>query len=121
MQTGGMANTTHHVTDDLLAKEVADLDAGSTILAGNVDGEVSVHHAHLVLEALGHANDHVLDVGGDGADGGEGLAVAEPELGAHEAAVLEHLEVKAGVAQIALELTAGTGNGGDTVLDDDGD
>ena len=41
-------------TDDpnLLAKEVPDFQRAATILDDTVDGEVSVHRAHLVLEAL---------------------------------------------------------------------
>ena len=47
---------------------------------GAVDGEVSVDGPHLVLVALGHALDQVLDVRADRADGGQLLPQAEPLL-----------------------------------------
>jgi len=47
---------------------------------GTVDGEMGVDGAHLVLVALRHALDQVLDVRADGADGGQFLLAAEPFL-----------------------------------------
>ena len=47
-------NSLHHLdlTDELLAKEVSDLDH-RILLAGNaVDGEVSVYSSHFVFESL---------------------------------------------------------------------
>ena len=46
----------------------------------DVGREVSVHHLHAVLEALGDTNDHVLDVGAGGLDGGKLLGLSEPLL-----------------------------------------
>lgn len=52
----------------LLTQEVADLnDVLAVVLdAGHVDRKVGIAEAHLVLEALGDTNDHVLDVRADG-------------------------------------------------------
>ena len=74
-----------HLDDalELLAKEVVDVDLLLVIGNEAVDGEVSIDKAHLVLVALGDAGDHVLDVSGDGADRGDGLAGSEPHLEVH--------------------------------------
>ena len=41
-----------YLSDKLLAKEVANLDEGAPLSDGAVDGEVSVHGAHLVQVTL---------------------------------------------------------------------
>ncbi|GAV65117.1 LOW QUALITY PROTEIN: hypothetical protein CFOL_v3_08632, partial [Cephalotus follicularis] len=64
----------------LLAKEIADLDGGVGVCDGGVDGEVGIDEAHLVAVALGDTGDEVLNVAECGADGGAGLAGAEPGL-----------------------------------------
>ncbi len=46
----------------------------------DVDGEMGVDVAHLVLEALGHADDEVVDEGADGAESGDVLAYAMVQL-----------------------------------------
>ena len=55
---------------DLLANEVSDLDLEQTsllvLLDVDVDGEMGVDVAHLVLVALGDTNDQVVDDGSDG-------------------------------------------------------
>lgn len=71
-----------HHTHALLAQEVTDLHNLSLLLNVNVDGEMCVHQTHLVLEALGHSCDKVLDMAGAGADGGESLALAEMAVNA---------------------------------------
>lgn len=64
--------------DNLLANEVADLndwDTGLGILLNvDVDREMGIDVAHLVLEALGNADDHVVDQGADGTESGDILA-----------------------------------------------
>merc|ERR1711966_237939 len=65
---------------DLLANEVDNVNLLATVRDLDVGGEVSVHHLHAVLETLGHAGDHVLDVGAAGLDGGELLGLTEPLL-----------------------------------------
>ncbi len=59
----------------LLTQEVADLDDVLALIlhAGDVDGEMCIAEAHLVLEALGDAGDHVLDVRADGSVMGYGM------------------------------------------------
>ena len=55
---------------DLLADEVSDLDLEQTSLLVlfnvDVDGEMGVDVAHLVLVAFGDAEDQVVDEGADG-------------------------------------------------------
>ena len=55
---------------NLLANEVSDLDLEQTsllvLLDVDVDWEMGIDIAHLVLEALGDADDQVVDDGADG-------------------------------------------------------
>lgn len=71
-----------HLDDtlELLTKEVVDVDLLLVLRDEAVDGEMRIDETHLVLVAVGDASDHVLDVSGDGADGGDGLAGSEPHL-----------------------------------------
>ncbi|KAJ4840283.1 hypothetical protein Tsubulata_011198 [Turnera subulata] len=77
-----------------------------------IDWEVSVDEAHLVAVALGDAGDEVPDVAEGGADGGAGLAGAEPgldlELALAGLLVLDELEVEVEVLEVADELAAGS-------------
>ena len=41
-----------YLSDELLAKEVANLDEGASLIDGTVDGEMRVHSAHFVQVAL---------------------------------------------------------------------
>ena len=41
-----------YLSDELLAKEVANLDEGASLSDGTVDGEMRVHGAHFVQVAL---------------------------------------------------------------------
>ena len=96
-----------HTADNLLTDEVADLNALLAIDNGQVDGEVSVGRAHLVLVALGDTLDHVLDVRADGADAGQVLVATEPH------AQLQLVLASAGNLQgnegkVALQGTTGT-------------
>lgn len=63
---------------------VPDLDLPQTgllvLVEVDVDGEMGVDVTHLVLEALGDTDDHVVDEGADGAEGGDVLPVAVVHL-----------------------------------------
>lgn len=71
------------LADNLLTEEVADLEALALVGRVDVDGEMSVDELHLELVALGDSDDHVLDVGHDGANAGSVLGEAEPDLHLH--------------------------------------
>lgn len=105
--------------DDLLTKEVTNLDGVTLTVDDDVDGKVSVDVAHLVLEAFGDANDHVVDQGADGANGGHVLAAAvvdgEPEL-----VLGDELDFNVQVAQVLGEFATGALDGDDARLDVDG-
>lgn len=103
----------YDLADALLSKEVADLDgvAGE----GDVDGEMRVDEAHLVEEAAGDADDHVVDVRADGADAGELGTLGEPKVDADLLADL--LEVHVDVLEVASEFTAGSLDGDAPSLD----
>lgn len=68
----------------LLADEVPDLDLeliGLLVLLDvDVDGEMGIDVSHLVLVALGDADDQVVDEGADGTEGSDALARAVVEL-----------------------------------------
>lgn len=110
------------LANDLLANEVSDLDleqASLGILADvDVDGEMGVHVAHLVLEALGDADDHVVDQGADCAEGSDILAGAVVELDVDEA-LLGVGEVDGEMGEVLDELAAGALDGHKARLDDD--
>jgi len=112
-----------HNTDELLAKEVVDLDLLLVLADTAVDGEVSVNETHLVLVALGDTDDHVLHVTGNSADAGNSLASSEPHL-EHNVLVLValdgHVEV-ADVTEVTGELTTGTLHLDDLGVDLNGD
>lgn len=110
------------LADNLLADEVADLDlveARLGVLADvDVDGEMGVHVAHLVLEALGHADDHVVDERAHRAQRGDVLARAVVQLDVDEA-LLGVGEVDGQMAEVLDELAAGALDGHKARLDDD--
>lgn len=102
--------------DVLLAEEVTDLDQAVVLADDAVDGEMGMYGAHLVLESLGDALDHVLNVGTDGADGGDLLLGTEPLL--HHQLLLGHLvHVHGQVAEALAELAPGSVHRHDTGMD----
>lgn len=111
-----------NLAHNLLADEVSDLDlvqAGLGVLVDvDVDGEMGVDVAHLVLEALGDADDHVVDQGADGAESSDILAGAVVELDVDEA-LLGVGEVDGEMAEVLDELAAGALDGHEARLDDD--
>lgn len=97
----------HDPAHNLLADEVADLDLVQTrvglLVQVDVDGEMGVDVAHLVLEALGHADDQVVDDSADGAEGGDILAVAVVDLN-RDGVLLGLAEDDCQVAEVLDEL-----------------
>jgi hypothetical protein len=89
----------------LLANEVPDLNlvlVGLLVLLDvDVDGEMGVDVAHLVLVALGDTDDQVVDEGADGAEGSDALARAVVELDLDE--------VLLGVREADSQVTEGLG------------
>ena len=82
-------------------------DAGLRVLVQvDVDGEMGVDVAHLVLVALGDADDQVVDEGADGAEGSDALARAVVELDLDEV-LLGVGEGNSQVAEGLLELATG--------------
>ena len=81
-------NTLEHwaVTNNLLTQEVTDLERTAALANDSVDGKVGVDKTHLVEEALGDTNDHVLDQRLDGPQASNVLAATvvdgEGDLGA---------------------------------------
>jgi hypothetical protein len=102
--------------DDLLAQEVADLDGSLIIGDNNVDGEMGVDEAHLVLVTLGDTDDHVVDQGADGAEASNVLALAVPDNEA-EAGGIQLNNVHLDVTEVLVEGTTGTGDGDLASLD----
>lgn len=94
----------------LIHWHIPDLDlpvAGLGVLVQvDVDGEMGIDVAHLVLEALGDTNDEVVDDGADGTESGNVLADAVVDLDADNV-LLGGREVNGDVAQVLGELAAG--------------
>jgi len=105
-----------------LRKNVPDLDVPEASLGVlvdvDVDGEMGIDVAHLVLEALGHTNDEVRDEGADGAEGGDILAVAVVDLNADNV-LLDQGEGDSHVAQVLDKLATGPLDGDESRLDGD--
>lgn len=122
---GGL-NTLGHgdSADNLLANEVTDLDLPQTSLGVlvqvDVDGKMGVDVAHLVLEALGDTDDHVVDDGADGAQSGDVVTLAMVNLDGDDA-LLGLAEVDGDVAEVLDELASGSLDGDDSRLDRDRD
>ena len=99
-----------HPAHKLLANEVPDLNlelVGLLVLLDvDVDGEMGVDVAHLVLVALGDTDDQVVDEGADGAEGSDALARAVVELDLDEV-LLGVGEGNSQVAEGLLELATG--------------
>ena len=97
-----------NATDDLLADEVADLDDEVSrlgiLLNVDVNWEMSVDVTHLVLEALGDTDDHVVDQGADGTESGDILAGTVVELNVDEVRLWVG-EVDCQVGEVLLENT----------------
>ena len=111
-----------NLAHDLLADEVSDLnlvEAGLGVLADvDVDGEMGVDVAHLVLEALGDTDDHVVDQRADCAEGRDILARAVVQLDVDEP-FLGVGEVDGQMGEVLDELAAGALDGHKARLDDD--
>lgn len=73
------------------------------LLDVDVDGEMGVDVAHLVLEALGDTDDQVVDDGSDGAESSDALAAAMVELNVDEV-LLGVGEGNREVAEVLAEL-----------------
>ncbi len=82
----------------------------------DVDGEMGVDIAHFVLEALGNADDQVVDQCPDGTEGSDVLAVAMMDLDADNA-LLRDAEVDGEMAKVLDELAAGSLDGDKSGLD----
>ena len=87
----------------LLAEKVPDFDVVLVVSDAGVDGEMGIHKPHLVPVALGHTGDQVVDVADGSADGGHGLAGAEPCVHLQLPAFLDHLEVQVEMLEVAGE------------------
>jgi hypothetical protein len=87
----------------LLAEKVPDFDVVLVVSDAGVDGEMGIHKPHLVPVALGHTGDQIVDVADGSADGGHGLAGAEPCVHLQLPAFLDHLEVQVEMLEVAGE------------------
>lgn len=106
--------------DELLAQEVSDLNLHAAslvvLLDVDVDGEMGVDVAHLVLVALGDTNDHVVDDGADGAESGDVLAGTVVHLNVDDV-LLGVREADSQVLERLLEGTTGASDGDISGLD----
>lgn len=98
-----------NAADNLLTNEVADLNALLLINNGQVDGEMGIGRAHLVLETLGNTLDHVLDVRADGANASQVLVATEPN-GNLELVLSRAGNLQGDEGEVALKGSARTSN-----------
>ena len=101
-----------------LTDEVTDFE--DVAVNSSVDGEVIVHETHLVAETLGKTNLHVVDVGADGADRGELLALGEPHVDTESLAVINDLNIDVQVLEVTRKFTTGALHGDYAGLDGHG-
>ena len=94
------------VENNLLAQEIANLDSVTLTVDNHVNGEMGIHVAHLVLEALGNTGDHVVDDRADGADGGNVLASTVVDDEAKLVLTIE-LDLNVQVTEVLVKLTTG--------------
>merc|ERR1719458_2474050 len=66
--------------DELLSKEVTDLNQSASLRDGTVDGEMRIHSPHLVQVPQGESLEHVLDVTADSPHSSDLLLLAKPFL-----------------------------------------
>lgn len=109
-------------SNNFLADEVSDLhlpQASLLVLVQvDVDGEMGVDVSHLVLEALGHTDNHVRDDRSNGSQRGNVLTVAMVDLD-RDGVLLGVAEVDSQVAEVLDQLAPGTLDGDDSGLDGD--
>ena len=79
-----------------------------------------VHKAHLVQEATGDTDHHVIDVRNDGTAAGELLAVGEPQVNT-DVVLSDLAEVHVDVLEVTGECTTGSLDSDKTRLDVNGD
>ena len=104
------------VAHSLLTEEVTNLHLLSLLVDGNVDGEVSVHEAHLVAVSVGDSGHHVLDVAADRAHHSNVLVKSEPQVDDDSVALL--LDVHKLVAEVAAQDATGSLDHNASVLDE---
>lgn len=88
------------------------------LLNVDVDGEMGIDVTHLVLEALGDADDQVVDEGPDGTESGNILTVAVVDLDTDQV-LLDDGEVDRKMAEVLGELASGALDCDESGLDGD--
>jgi len=71
----------------LTSEEVFDFELLLILGDDNIDGEMCMYESHLVSEALGDTDEHVVDQGFDGGDGTSLLITTVPHLDSDELAL----------------------------------
>lgn len=102
----------------LLTQKVADLDSVVGTIHNNVDGKVSIHITHLVLEALGDTSDHVVDNRANSTDSSNMLTstVVDSE---EKSVLVGKLDLNVQVTQVLGQSATGTSDSNETRLDTD--
>ena len=90
----------------LLPQEVTNFHFLSLLINRDVDGEVSVHEAHLIAEAMSYTRNHVLNMTADGTDDGDVLVRTKPEI--HKDLITFFVDIHKLVRKVAVESAPGT-------------
>ena len=104
-----------------MADKVHDGDVLLVIADADVHWEMGIHELHLVLVALGHAGEKILDVRANSLNGGKLLLLAEPFVDGDGVGILVVLDVDVHVLERLGEGTAISSHDNDTGFDTDGD
>jgi len=83
--------TSHHIegSNDLLTKEVSDLNGLAAVCHVGVDGEVSICQSELMDVSLLNTGEHVLDVADDRSDAGSWNGGTEPHFASNLSAEVD--------------------------------
>jgi hypothetical protein len=108
-----------YLSDKLFSHEVADFHSVTSY--GNVDWKVGIYELHLVQESNANTSNHILDVGADGADACELLAVSEPKVYANLASLLHVCHSQVDVLELTADGTSLALYGHHACLDVNGD
>merc|ERR1719272_1252271 len=123
--------TKGHLSDLLLTQKVPDLDGLLIITYRAVDGKMGICETHFVPETLGNTGHHVGDVGAEGSDAGNIVALAEPHIALEvrlalplvptSGSPLNDRHVERPVSQVLGQSATGSCDGHHTTTDRHGD
>lgn len=80
-------------SNSLLSHEVTDFEGITSICDIRVDGKVSIHKSHFVLELPHHSRKHILNMGAQSTDASAHLGSGEPHIDSDLLAIVDELNI----------------------------